>query len=631
MKIDYSKKQNHKKNKHSQLPATAPKWQPAALIRNLLLAWLTAATAEFLLLPTQMRAMSNLQGLAAMSLPRLLIVTGAVMAFLEGMSRLLPKGSQRWMMAGIFAILSAAALSASFTMPFLTASMLLLVVVLIYACRGWDAGEDVQEKVGKKSILAAGMTVVLAVGFFLFVSVWTVSRVRCFNAPTYDFGIFAQMFHSMRTTGLPITTVERDGALSHFAVHVSPIYYLLLPFYALVPRPETLQVLQAAVLASAVIPLYLIAKHHGLPPLARTALCALLLLYPAYSGGTSYDIHENAFLTPLILWLFYGIDRKSIPLTAAFAVLTMMVKEDAPVYVAVIALWLLLSGVLHKEGKWQLYTGAALLIGALLYFFAVTAYLANAGDGVMTYRYNNMIYDGSGSLMSVIKAVLLSPMKAIFECVDKEKLEFIGLTLLPLALLPLMTRRYERLVLLIPYILVNLISDYQYQHDIFFQYTFGSTACLMYLVAVNLADFKDHKMRLAALALALCISATCFGAQVVPKAKKYPENCKTYASYYDKIRDVLDVVPEGASVAATTYYTTYLSQRDTLYDVRYASRAHIFSCEYLALSVSDQYSYKPYAVDGEKGLENFMELVLEEGYVKIAEYPGRLEIYQKQQ
>ena len=29
--------------------------------------------------------------------------------------------------------------------------------------------------------------------------------------PTYDFGIFAQMFHSMRTTGLPITTLERDG------------------------------------------------------------------------------------------------------------------------------------------------------------------------------------------------------------------------------------------------------------------------------------------------------------------------------------------------------------------------------------------------------------------------------------
>ena len=630
MKIEYSKKQNKPKNKQKQPAKTAPRWQPAALIRNLLLAWLTAATAEFLLIPAQLRTMSNLQGVAAMSLPRLLIVTGAVLAFLEGISRLLPKGAQRWIMAGIFAILSAAALSASFTMPFLTASMLLLALLLVYACRGWNADAVREIKAGKKSPLAAGMTAVLAVGFFLFVSVWTVGRVRSFSAPTYDFGIFAQMFHSMRTTGLPITTVERDGALSHFAVHVSPIYYLLLPFYIIVPRPETLQVLQAAVLASAVIPLYLIAKHHGLPPFVRTALCTLLLLYPAYSGGTSYDIHENAFLTPLILWLFYGLDRRSIPLTAVFAILTMMVKEDAPVYVAVIALWVLLSGLLRKDSKWELYAGGALLASSLVYFFAATAYLANVGDGVMTYRYNNLIYDGSGSLMSVIKAVLLNPMKAVFECVDKEKLEFIGLTLLPLAAMPLMTRRYERFVLLIPYILVNLISDYQYQHDIFFQYTFGSTACLIYLVTVNLADFKDHTMRIAALGLALCISATCFGAVVIPKASQYPKNCKTYASYYDKIRDVLDAVPEGASVAATTYYTTYLSQRDVLYDVRYGSQEHIFGCEYLALSVTDQYSYKPYAVEGEKGFENFRDLALAKGYVKIAEYEGRLEIYQKQ-
>lgn len=42
-----------------------------------------------------------------------------------------------------------------------------------------------------------------------------------------------------------MTTCERDRVLSHFAVHVSPIYYLFLPFYALFPSPVTLEVLQA--------------------------------------------------------------------------------------------------------------------------------------------------------------------------------------------------------------------------------------------------------------------------------------------------------------------------------------------------------------------------------------------------
>lgn len=47
-----------------------------------------------------------------------------------------------------------------------------------------------------------------------------------------------------------MTTCERDRVLSHFAVHVSPIYYLFLPFYALFPLPVTLEVLQALLLAS---------------------------------------------------------------------------------------------------------------------------------------------------------------------------------------------------------------------------------------------------------------------------------------------------------------------------------------------------------------------------------------------
>ena len=601
----------------------------ASRIRHLLIAWLAAATTEWLLLPVELKTMTGLKGLSAMSLPRLLIVTGIVLVMLEAISRLLPRSAERWMMAGLFAVLAATTVARSFTWPLLLACGLVFAMLVIFSCKGWN-NSPLPKADAQKSSIAAGLTAVLAVSFFLLVSAWTVGRVYSFSTPTYDFGIFAQMFHSMKTTGLPITTVERDGALSHFAVHVSPIYYLLLPFYIIAPYPATLQVLQAAVLASAVIPLYLIGKHHGLPSLMRTALCALLLLYPAYAGGTSYDIHENAFLTPLILWLFYGLDRRSIPLTAVFAALTVMVKEDAAVYVAVIALWQLLRGILSKGRKWELTAGIALLVSALVYFFAVTAYLSNSGDGVMTYRYNNFIYDGSSSLLTVVKAVLLSPMKAVFECVDKEKLEFIGLTLLPLTGLPLLTRRYERLVLLIPYILVNLMSDYRYQHDIFFQYTYGSTACLFYLVAVNLADMKKQGIRVAALGLALCISATCFGAKIMPKAMQYPKQCKTYQSYYDKLRDVLDTVPEGASVAATTFYTTYLSQRDTLYDVRYASEEHIFSCEYMALSVTDKNSYKPYAVNGEQGYENFRDLVLEEGYVKIAEYPGRLEIYQKQ-
>ena len=592
----------------------------AVWFRRLIGAWIVAAAVEYLLLPAALRDLSGLAGLGQMSLARLILVTGA----LTGLLAVAPfQKIQRWIPAAAFGLLAVLALCASFTWAFLGICLLLFAALVVYGLKGWNGAAPNCRLSREPEGLCRWLTVGGAVAFFLLVSIWTVCRVRSFMTPSYDFSIFAQMFHSMRTTGLPVTTIERDGALSHFAVHVSPIYYLLLPFYCLVPRPETLQVLQAAVLASAVIPLWKLGKCHGLNPMVRAMLCLTLLLYPAYAGGTSYDIHENAFLTPLILWLFYGIDRKNVPVTGAAAALTLMVKEDAAVYVAVIALYLLVSAVLRKDRQ-NLITGAVMLTGALVYFVLVTGYLANSGDGVMTYRYKNFMYDGSGSLVTVVKAVLMNPMKAIFECVDKEKLKFIALTLLPLAGLPLVTRRYERYILLIPYVLVNLMSDYQYQHDIFFQYTYGATACLVYLALVNLADMPKPGRRTAAALAALCISAVCFGGKILPVAVKYPGYCIQYADYYDNLRQTLDVVPEEAPVAATTYFTTYLSQREILYDVRYASREHLLDCEFIAVNPKDGKAFNQYG-----GFEKFEEMLMSQGYEQVAKYSGKLRIYQK--
>lgn len=611
-----------------------PKYLPpapvaASWIRRILLSWLIAAAAELALLPTALRNLCGLQGLAQMNMSRMLLTAAAVFTLLLLLGKVLPEAAERWLLAAAGAVMMGLTLMQSFTWPFLGACLLVTAVLAVYALTGWNGNGLTRGTRGTEKKVFFWAAAGLALVFFLTVSAWTVARVLSFSAPTFDFGIFAQMFHSMKTTGLPVTTVERDGPLSHFAVHVSPIYYLLLPFYCLVPRPETLQVLQAAVLASAVIPLWKLGKHHGLTPVCRLLLCAVLLLYPAYAGGASYDIHENAFLTPLILWLLYGIDRRSIPVTAVSALLILMVKEDAAVYVAVAGLYLLIKGALEKDKKWDLVAGGLLMVTAIAWFAAVTGYLSSSGDGVMTYRYKNFMYDGSDSLMTVIKAVLLCPMKAVFECVDPEKLEFMALTLLPLGCLPLLTRRYERYVLLIPYLLVNLMSDYQYQHDIFFQYTYGATGFLVYLTMVNLADIRIDNIRLAALGAAAAIGLSCFGAQLMPKVLRYTGYLSTYGAYYDSVRDLLDTVPEDASVAATTYYTTYLSDRETLYDVRYSSREHLLGCEYIVVGVTDNHALKVFKTAEKTGYEVLSELLLSEGYRIVAELEGKIEIYKR--
>ncbi len=645
------------------------------LFRQLILSWLIAVTLEVILLPAQLRDLTNLEGLSQMSIGRLVVVIVAIMILLFGLSRIWNTALlERMLYPVVFACLSFLFIENSYSTEYAAICLVLLMGLIIYALYGWKRDEikasswnksTLQAKKSRYFWLMAGISVFV----FFVLSAWTVARVRCFATPTFDFGIFAQMFYNMKESGLPMTTVERDGLLSHFHVHMSPIYYLMLPFYWLFPNPMTLQVLQAMVMVSAVIPLWKIGRRHGLSEKQCLFAGMILLLYPAFGGGAGYDIHENCFLTPLILWVFYGLDAQNGFLAVGAAILTLMVKEDAAVYVAVIGLWYVVRTLLEGSNnrketygnqsanrttnanrtiganitananrtiganiikKANIITGVGLLVLAVIWFFCVTGYLAEIGDGVMTYRYNNFIYDGSGSLMTVIKSVILNPMKAVFECVDVEKHKYIIMTLFPILGVPLLTRRYERYILFIPYILVNLMSDYPYQHEIFFQYSFGSVAFAMYLLVVNLADWKKDEWRSAALIAMTFLCAAFFSVIILPRTENYVRRAVIYDQHYDNMRSVLSTVREDASVTASTFYTTELSQREILYDVRYSSAEHLLETEYVVIDPRSTGDYVNYADAGQKnGYENLVRMLEQHDYKRVEMIEGILEIYQK--
>lgn len=295
-------------------------------------------------------------------------------------------------------------------------------------------------------------------------------------------------------------------------------------------------------------------------------------------------------------------------------------------------MWLIIKTVLRfrKPDVHNLIIGFALLSISLSWFFLVTGYLATNGDGVMTYRYKNFMYDGSSSLITVIKSVFLCPMKVIYECIDTAKLYFIAITLLPLLGLPLITRRYERYILLIPYILVNLMSDYPYQHAIFAQYTFGTNAFLMYMTVVNLSELKINRHRIFILVAATVVNAVCFFNIIVPISIRYPMRANQHYEYYQNIRDTLDLIPADASVTASTYYTTHLSQREVLYDIFYCSQEHLLETDYVVLNLSDYDEYRKFETyHRANGLTNLVKLLEDNGYTEYISLNHVLVIYHK--
>lgn len=615
------------------------------LIRKGLIAWLTAVGFCYILLPAPLKSLAGLEGVDAVSLPVMAGIFVSVFGLLLALGlRRNTAAAERRVLLGAAAVCGLLSSLRNPRPAYLVLWAVILAVLTVYARKGRsrEAPLPLPAGPGKKvyALCLAGASAL----FFLVLAGWGIARVRSLSTPTFDFGLFAQMFERMRTTGAPVTTLERDGLLSHFAVHMSPVFYLLLPFYLLYPHPETLPVLQALVMVLAVIPLWLLAKELGYGPRWRCLFCLLLLVFPAFGGGAAFDIHENAFLTLFLFWLFYAVQRKSALLTGIFALLVLSVKEDAAVYVAVFGLYSLISGLLAKEpaprssgsGRWQIWVGLALTALAVGWFLGATALLRTQGDGVMNNRYENLMRGGSGSLASVVLCLLVSPMKGLYECVDPDKLRYIYHTMLPLLGIPLLTRKYERFLLLIPWLLINLLADYTFQHSIYFQYSFGSLAFLMLLVLLNLRDLLPRlparrHLRASAVVLPIAVSAVCFGIFLGPRICRAAVRCVRYREETAAIRNALSRIPKTAAVTSSKYLTTPMYDYPVLYDWQYCSPAHVLDSEYAAVGMTAFCSWGTVPEDevDRAAREQFVAFLEEQGYVCVDEYGDWLRIYRR--
>ena len=275
-----------------------------------------------------------------------------------------------------------------------------------------------------------------------------------------------------------------------------------MPFYYIFPSPLTLQIGQAVILASGVVPTLLLAKKFKFSPKASAAVVFIYAFFPAISTGCFYDIHENCFLAPILLWLFYFFEKeKWIPMYIS-AILLLAVKEDAAMYIIFFALFVILSRKKYLHGT-------ILAAGALAYFGLALHILSTYGDGVMINRFDNLIYDKEDGLLGAIMTALKNPgylLEQLFSTQNASldswfierspwaKVVYLIQMLLPVGMIPFCTKKQSRWLLIAP-ILLNVLTTYKYQYSINFQYHFGITAFLMYAMVLNLPDLQPIPRR----------------------------------------------------------------------------------------------------------------------------------------
>lgn len=411
--------------------------------------------------------------------------------------------------------------------------------------------------------------IILGAATFLYVGALVVLRFFLFKTPNFDFGIFSQMFYYMKETGMPMTTTERNYFLSHFAIHFSPVFYLILPVYIIFPHPVTLIVVQLLIVLSGAIPVYLLCKNKKYSALITVGIVAVFLLYPTMRSGLFYDFHENKFLPPLLLWLFYFMENKKLPVVkrnigiAVFALLSLMVKEDAAIYVACMGLFFIAS----EKDKKEKFTGIFIAAGAVFYFLIVYFLLNKFGAGSAINsigRYENLLASDEEGLADMVMNILKNPAYTIKQLLTKEKLEFVLWTMVPVMFVPLMLKKVYAYILLIPYLVMNLLTNYGYQYDITFQYTYGSCTLLLCMVILWFEGADTVKKRICVVFMVIASLLT--SANAISSRNAYLENTDENLSYCDEIFEMLYTIPDDKSVSADTWFVPALSQRKEVYE-----------------------------------------------------------------
>lgn len=429
------------------------------------------------------------------------------------------------------------------------------LIVILWQVRGDKLGVSGISVSRKAALIVAA--VLFTVTAFVF-GYYTSMKYQSYSNYTFDFGIFAQMYERMASSFAPDTTVERSHMMSHFGVHFSPIFYLFLPGYYIFRSPIYLFYVQSAAVAAGIFAVYLIAGKLGLSGKLTLALEFIYAFYPCLFNGTFYDFHENKFLTTIILFLFYFIISKNTIWEFILALLLLSVKEDAAIYLIVIALFVMIN---RKE----IWRGAAMLGMAVVYFIIAQQIVAASGtEGVMISRLSDYFINGESTFGSVFKAVFFDIGFLIKQMFTAEKIPFILWMFVPVLFAPFMTKKISSLILLFPIIPINLMQSWKYQYDVDYQYTYGVAALIIVSAIFVIAKLKTDQKRIVVLT-ALCMCAVMTVSLVYPKMGSVASYMKNTEGTRQQVDELIDSVPETATVTAAHSLVPHLYKVEWLY------------------------------------------------------------------
>jgi len=291
--------------------------------------------------------------------------------------------------------------------------------------------------------------------------------------------------------GLGLTTLiseDQHGGSHWFSAHFTPIIYITyVPAFSIFQSPYVLPVSQTFFILSSLIPLWLISRKYLNGNLSRLYI-SCFLFYPTIFYMNLYSIAYLEISIPLLLWVFYFLERKNNLLFFIFLILSLMTREEISFIACFVGIYILF--------KKRYVLGLSTIFLSIIYFYLVMFII------MPSYRVDNLNEHvsfvqflkvwGVDTFSEMIKIIYYDPINFLKTIFTPYKIGNYVILLMPLLFLSLFS--FLRFLIALPTIAIGLLSWAKTHSSYMFYYVSPIVAIFFYSAIFGIKKVCQYKV-----------------------------------------------------------------------------------------------------------------------------------------
>lgn len=290
-----------------------------------------------------------------------------------------------------------------------------------------------------------------------------------------DFGIYVQTFWSYIHLLSPHVTFYPTYGDLVWADHFTPSLILLAPFYLVWSDPKMLLILQAVLFVLGAYPIYRFSKETLKSEFLSLSIVLSYLLFFGTQFALTFDFHAATYSAIFLPWMFWFMFKSQWKRFIIFFLLTMGAKEDTPLLLSAVSVYLIIS-------RKNVPLGITLSAFSFIYFLIVTKYLMPSFSYLSAKTFNTPQLPTN--IIDIPLYLINSPIK----------IKTIFLSLLSFLFLPLLSGWF--FLIAIAHFFINFISkEFTGRWDIFLHYRVHLSSILTFSTILGIKRILDFRMK----------------------------------------------------------------------------------------------------------------------------------------